>query len=115
MPLPDNIRNPKGSQLPPDNPKAKINTNKWKEEPPQDLKKMTSEEINTWMMYCLAQWEETGIGDKKLFEAFQEEFDGWSKDIFVKCDNTLGKVFRDHLLEWGVWVDKVATRSQIAV
>ena len=115
MPLPDNIRNPKGSQLPPDNPKAKIDTNKWKEEPPPDLKKMTSEEINTWVMYCLAQWEETGIGDKKLFEAFQEEFDGWSKDIFVKCDNTLGKVFCDHLLEWGVWVDKVATRSQIAV
>jgi hypothetical protein len=37
---------------------------------------------------------------------YREDFEGWTKETFLKGDKHLVRIFRDYLRSWGVYIPK---------
>jgi hypothetical protein len=67
---------------------------------------LNGDTMNKWIEYCLKYWTEDEYQDEDLWDAYQEDFKGWTKDIFLIAHPFLVRKLRDYLRDWGVFIPK---------
>ena len=71
---------------------------KWNDQPDiKDLATLDTSEANTWILCRLDKWEEENFGDEELWEVYKEDFEGWTKDTFLKAHRDVVRSLRNHL------------------
>lgn len=60
--------------------------------------------LGQWILYCMREWERNGTQDEELFDEFQLDFDGWTKETFLRAYSSHNKNLRTFLRSWGVVV-----------
>ena len=76
---------------------------RWDEAPIVDAT-LTADIINAWIVSRLEVWEEESIRDEDLWIEYQQDFKGWTADIFKKVSKDLARLLRDRLRIWGVYI-----------
>jgi hypothetical protein len=73
------------------------------------------EVYNVHIMNKIAEYQELDLQDNSLWQSFQLDFHGWTKETFTQC--SLGKVekLRELLRHYGVWVSNNFTTVGLAL
>ena len=64
------------------------------------------EDVDIVIKERLKTWKECGFKDGSLWESFQEDFKGFTEDVFKLANGSCLRTLRDHLRQHGVWVQK---------
>ena len=71
-----------------------------------NLESHTQPQLNKYIMSCIVAYARRKYRDEALWEAFGEDFRGWTKEIFEKASDKAIRDLRDHLRNNGVFVFK---------
>jgi len=86
------------------------------EEPPTLDNTLSKDIVNDWIFSRIEIWEEARIGDERLWEEFQRDFNGWTADYFAIAILNALKLLRDYLREWGVYAPtRDRTKKELAI
>ena len=66
----------------------------------------TARGIEAFINERLSLWKEGDFQDGNLWDAFVEEFDGYTKEDFKSIDTAVIRRLRDYLRKRGVWIQK---------
>jgi hypothetical protein len=77
-----------------------------------DAKCHTPAHVNTYLIDCLKGYEMYGRIDEELWESFQEDFEGWTEELFALGHKTIRTTLRDFLRDNGVCVGGTKYISQ---
>ncbi|RKF54093.1 integrase and RNaseH domain-containing protein [Golovinomyces cichoracearum] len=69
--------------------------------------------VNGFMVYQNIFYDMEKLRDSRLFDYFQEDFEGWTKDIFALADSGVRRMLRDFLNDHGIYTPK--SRSHISI
>ena len=83
-----------------------MNTSELVEKPNVNTDTLDHDKLNSWISFCMKQWEIRGYQDEELLDVYQEDFEGWSKDIFGMAHAVLTRDLRNFLRDWGVYIPK---------
>ena len=72
----------------------------------------TTKHVNTYLIDCLMRYEIYGRIDEELWESFQEDFEGWTANLFALGDKAIRTTLRDFLRDNGVCVGGTKYISQ---
>ena len=72
----------------------------------EDEDDLNEETINRFIMLYIKFYEKKGYDDMVLWEYFKQDFEGWTKDMFLIANGNLFWDLRDHLQAYGCWVRK---------
>ena len=64
----------------------------------------TTKHVNTYFIDCLDAYESYGRIDEELWESFQEDFEGWTEELFTFGHKRVRSTLRDFLRDHGVYV-----------
>ncbi|RKF58772.1 hypothetical protein OnM2_065046 [Erysiphe neolycopersici] len=70
---------------------------------PTDL---TEKVVNGYILHSSIWYEDGNYEDYELWEAFREDFEGWSTEVFLIADTKIRRVFRNFLLQHGVYMPR---------
>ncbi|KAI0992501.1 hypothetical protein K3495_g15684 [Podosphaera aphanis] len=62
--------------------------------------------VNTYILWRIKVYTRNKLRDYQLWELFQGDFEGWTKQIFDFSDKGVIQRLCDHLLANGVWIDR---------
>ncbi|TQS36385.1 hypothetical protein Golomagni_03168 [Golovinomyces magnicellulatus] len=68
---------------------------------PTDL---TEKVVDGYILHSSIWYEDSNYEDYELWEAFREDFEGWSTEVFLIADTKIRRVFRNFLLQHGVYM-----------
>ena len=71
-----------------------------------------TERVNTYLIDCLETYEDVQYTDERLFELFQEDFNGWTTDLFALADKTIRTPFKAYLMNQGILISGTGVISQ---
>ncbi|RKF55759.1 integrase and RNaseH domain-containing protein [Erysiphe neolycopersici] len=74
---------------------------------------LTEKRVNGFIVYQKIFYDMEKLRDIRLFDYFQEDFEGWTKDIFALADSGIRRMLRDFLNEHGIYTPK--SRSHISI
>ena len=79
----------------------------------EDEKDKTKERISRFMVFQKLFYQAERLTDNRLFENFQDDFEGWTKEDFALADSGIRRMFRDFLNNCGIFTPR--SRSHISV
>ena len=70
----------------------------------KDPEWQTPKHVNRYLIDCLKGYEIGGRIDKDLWDSFQEDFEGWTEELFTLGYKRVQSILRDFLRDYGVYV-----------
>jgi len=58
---------------------------------------VTESIVNMWLLNRMELYTQQEYGDEDLWGVYREDFEGWTKETFLKGDKHLVRIFRDYL------------------